>query len=292
MSQPAPEFQIIVTLLALVNQQQEQLVRLSEQIAKLEAENKELADRLKTNSRNSSKPPSTDGYAKPSAKVKGSSGKAADNEQKDDKPSPKSLRQKSGLKPGGQKGHKGTTLEQSSELERIQYHPVIDCEKCNRSLRSTELIKRIERQVFEPGRFGHFEVTAHIAEVKECSCGHVTHASLPEGVDSHVQYGPTTQALAVYLCQYQLVPYKRASQFFADIFGLEVSPGSICTFQKNAYDQLASTEQAIVDALKDAPVAGADETGMRVAGSLWWMHFCVLISGHCTILIPVKVNRP
>ena len=78
--------------------------------------------------------------------------------------------------------------------------------------------------------------------------------------------------LTVYLCQYQLVSYKRASQFFLDIFGLEVSPGSICTFQENAYDQLASTEQAIVDALKNAPIAGADETGMRVAGSLWWMH--------------------
>ena len=54
--------------------------------------------------------------------------------------------------------------------------------------------------------------------------------------------------------------------------GWKVSPGSICTFQKNAYDQLASTEQAIADALRAAPVAGADETGMRVAGSLWWMH--------------------
>ena len=61
MSQPAPEFQIIVTLLALVNEQQEEeMSRLSEKFAKLEAENKELSDRLKTNSRNSSKPPSTE----------------------------------------------------------------------------------------------------------------------------------------------------------------------------------------------------------------------------------------
>ena len=70
MSQPAPEFQIIVTLLALVNEQQEEMTRLSEKFAKLEAENKELADRLKTNSRNSSKPPSTDGYAKPPCQSK------------------------------------------------------------------------------------------------------------------------------------------------------------------------------------------------------------------------------
>lgn len=271
MSQPAPEFQTAVFLLAIVNEQQEQIACLGEQVAKLEAENKELADRLNTNSRNSSKPPSTDGYTKPSAKAN-TSGSTSENEPEDDKPNPKSLRQRSGRKPGGQKGHKGSTLQQAAEVEHTQYHPVIDCEKCHRSLRDTKPIKLVERQVFEPGRFSHFEVTAHTAEVKECGCGHVTHASFPEGVDSHVQYGPATQALAVYLCQYQLVPYKRASQFFMDIFGLEVSPGSICTFQKNAYDQLASTEQAIKDALKAVPIAGADETGMRVAGALWWMH--------------------
>ena len=174
--------------------------------------------------------------------------------------------------PGGQKGHKGTTLKQVAEPDRTHYHPLIDCEICQRSLRSIKVTDLIERQVFEPGRFGAFEVTTHVAEVKECSCGHTNKARFPEGVDSYVQYGPVTQALSVYLCQYQLVPYKRISQFFMDVFGLEVSPGSICTFQENAYEYLASTEQAIADALKTAPIAGADETGMRVDGSLWWMH--------------------
>ena len=272
MAQLAPEFQMIATLLAIVNEQQEQIYSLSEQVAKLEAENKELADRLNTNSRNSSKPPSTDGYAKPSAKPKDSSVSAPEDESKDDKPNPKSLRQKSGRKPGGQKGHKGSTLQRVAETDCTQYHPVIDCEKCHQSLRSANIIRLVERQVFEPGRFGHFEVTAHVAEVKECRCGYITQAPFPEGVGAYVQYGPVTQALAVYLCQYQLIPCKRASQFFMDIFGLEVSPGSICTFQSNAYDRLASTEKAITDALKVEPIAGADETGMRVAGALWWMH--------------------
>ncbi len=271
MSQLDPEFQIIVTLLAIVNDQQEQIGGLGDQVAKLETENKELADRLNINSRNSSKPPSTDGYAKPAAKQKDSSA-TVEGEPQDDKPNPKSLRQRSGRKPGGQKGHKGSTLQQVADTDRTQYHPVIDCEKCHQSLHSANIAKLVERQVFEPGRFGHFEVTAHVAEIKECRCGHMTQARFPEGVDAHVQYGPVTQALAVYLCQYQLIPCKRASQFFMDIFGLEVSPGSICTFQSNAYDRLASTEQAISDALKVEPIAGADETGMRVAGALWWMH--------------------
>ena len=120
--------------------------------------------------------------------------------------------------PGGQKGHKGTTLKQVAEPDRTHYHPLlppatttryyhplIDCEVCQRSLRSIKVTDLIERQVFEPGRFGAFEVTTHVAEVKECSCGHTNKARFPEGVDSYVQYGPVTQALSVYLCQYRWI---------------------------------------------------------------------------------------
>ena len=162
MTQPAPEFQIIVILLAAVNE-------LQEQVAKLQAENKELSGRLNTNSRNSSKPPSTDGYAKPSAKEKDSSDSPPESDLKDDKPNPKSLRQKSDQKPGGQKGHKGVTLKQVAEAEHTQYHPVTECENCRQPLHSAKIIKLIERQVFEPGHFGYFEVTSHVAEVKQCS---------------------------------------------------------------------------------------------------------------------------
>ena len=274
MTHITPDIQTRVVLLAIIGEQQEQAVEMQKQITKLEEENKELAGRLNTNSQNSSKPPSTDGYGKATSPKKDSKSADPSPEEDDqsDKPNPKSLRQPSGRMPGGQKGHKGTTLKQVAEPDRTHYHPLIDCEICQRSLRSIKVTDLIERQVFEPGRFGAFEVTTHVAEVKECSCGHTNKARFPEGVDSYVQYGPVTQALSVYLCQYQLVPYKRISQFFMDVFGLEVSPGSICTFQENAYEYLASTEQAIADALKTAPIAGADETGMRVDGSLWWMH--------------------
>ncbi len=135
------------------------------------------------------------------------------------------------VKPGGQKGRKGTTLQQTSEAEYTRYHPVKGCDKCLRSVRDKKPIKLIERQVFEPGRFGHFEVTTHVAEVKECGCGHVTYASFPEGVNSHVQYGPVTclnipgkklfhshvqygpvtQALAVYLLWIRDLVFKRTS---------------------------------------------------------------------------------
>ncbi len=269
MTQFTPETQAIILLLAAVGE-------LESKVLSLEDENKELADKLKMNSRNSSKPPSTDGYNKPSSSK--NSNADSENEEnpecdrEDYKPNPKSLRQKSNNRPGGQHGHKGSTLEQTEEPDHIRHHSVKNCVLCHQSLLSIKVTDVVERQVFDPGRFGRFEVTAHVAEVKECPCGHANQACFPKGVDSYVQYGPVTQALAVYLYQYQLMPYKRISQFFFDIFGLEVSPGSICTFQANAYDRLASTEAAIANALKKVPVAGADETGMRVKGSLWWLH--------------------
>ena len=253
---PALEFQIIANLLTVVNGLQTHVTGQGEAAAKPEEINKELPARLNTNSRNSSQPPSVDGYSGPSAKAHDSD-PTSEVSPKDDKPSPKSLRQKSSRKPGGQKCHKGTMLQQVTEADHTRCRPVIESERFYKPLRSVEPVRLIERQVFKLGRFGHFEVAAFVAEVKKCDCGHVTHASFIKGIDSHVQYGSVTKSLAVCLFLYQLMPSKCAYQFFMDILRLEVSLGSVCTFQENAYDQLAITEQAIADALKGEPVTVA-----------------------------------
>ena len=69
----------------------------------------ELEAQRATDSHNSSKPPSTDGYHKPA---------------------PKSSRKKTGRKPGGQKGHPGSTLGLSENPDRLIPHPVTTCLQC------------------------------------------------------------------------------------------------------------------------------------------------------------------
>lgn len=252
---PSPDTQTIALLLGAINHLQSQLVALEERC-------RDLKEKVSKNSSNSSKPPSSDGYQKPNANDK-------DNA---DSPNPKSLRESSGLKAGGQKKHKGHCLCATEKPDHTHYHKVNDCKLCGIALTDEKVIKYRERQVFEPGNPGSFTVTAHLAEVKVCPCGHRNQATFPEGVNSYVQYGSVTRAMSVYFCQYQMIPYGRAAELFADMFSLPISTGTICNFQKIAWEQLESTEEGIKAALLGSEVAGADETGMRVDGKLWWLH--------------------
>src|SRR6266567_391976 len=120
----------------------EQVALLSERISVLEAE------RAK-DSHNSHLPPSSDRFVR----------------------QPKSLRKKSGKKPGGQAGHAGSTLQQSSQPDEILIHSVATCEHCHADLRAEQVVRREKRQVVDipPPRL---LVTEHQAEEKWCpQCG-------------------------------------------------------------------------------------------------------------------------
>ena len=179
---------------------EQRLAVLEKQVAKL------LLQKAK-NSKNSSKPPSTDGFKKP-------------------KPNPKSRRQKTGRKSGGQTGHKGSTLKPSSTPDIIQNHCVTECECCKKSLADQPPDKIIKRQVFDIPRAPIFS-TEHRSEEKTCSCGHLNKAGFPEGVNAPVQYGELIQAVAVYLNVYQMIPYKRTCEILSDLLGCEMSEGTL-----------------------------------------------------------------
>ncbi len=172
--------------------------------AALRSECQALRDRVQTleeqiakNSRNSSKPPSTDGFRKPS---------------------PKSLRKKGQRKSGGQPGHTGHTLKKVENPDHIQVHHVDECECCRRSL-TDQLADSVEkRQVHDlPPR--RIIVTEHQAEIKMCDCGHLNKAAFPEGVNAPVQYGSGVKAAAVYLKNYQFLPFERTCELLSDLFG-------------------------------------------------------------------------
>ncbi|GCE28118.1 hypothetical protein KDA_36020 [Dictyobacter alpinus] len=187
---------------------------------------------------------------------------------------PKSLRQKSGKKAGGQPGHEGHALHQVETPDEMVTHRVESCAHCHQNLDACAARIAERRQVIDlPAK--RLWVTEHQAEEKLCpACLHLSRASFPANVLAAAQYGTGIQTLAAYLVAGQVVSYARASQLLQDLFGVQLSRASIARFVTRCHQHLAEWESILKAALVKAHVLRQDETGMRVGTSGWWVHVC------------------
>jgi len=225
-------------------------------IARLEAEVAELRGRLAANSRNSSRPPSSDGVAKPPVD-----------------PRKRSLRSSSGRRQGGQDGHEGARLEPVAVPDEQVEHPPERCEGCGGDLADGERLEGGEsRQVFDVPEGALLRVVEHVAVHRRCGCGHVSAGAFPDGVGAPTQYGPGIRALGVYLCVFQHLPYDRAAQALCDLAGAAISTGTLTSWVTAAAGGLCDFDERLRELLISAPVAHFDETGARIAGRLGWVH--------------------
>lgn len=235
------ESQAVVRAIALIYESKTQ---------KLEARVKELEDQISKNSKNSSKPPSTDTFFKP----------------------PKSLRKKTGRKQGGQKGHSGDTLKMTEHPDEVILHKVDFCECCHKKL-SHQKADRIERrQIYDIPPL-HIKVTEYQSEVKVCRCG-CANKAFPIGVDHPIAYGSHLKSMMVYLQTYQLLPYERTKELVGDLFNHTISKGTLYNSSKSAYNKLETFENRLKELLTSCQVAGFDETGFRVNSKRLWLHSC------------------
>lgn len=234
---------LVVELSARLEEANARLAEANARIAELEA-------RLGKNSSNSSKPPSSDGL---------------------DKPPPRSLRGRSGKRPGGQAGHRGQTLCRVAEPDRRERHEPACCRGCGAGLAGAAEAGLERRQVFDipPIRVG---VTEHQLVKRRCGCGTVTTADAPEGVDAPVQYGPNVAAIVVYLYVGQFLSKDRTATALAELFGTPISAGTVAAMTARAAAGLDAFTGQVRARLADAEVAHFDETGLRVAGRLHWVH--------------------
>lgn len=219
-------------------------------IAELSARVAELEARLGKNSQNSSKPPSTDAFTKPP---------------------PRSLRRKSGRKPGKQTGDPGARLEPKPDPDEIVVHQPVACGSCGSDLATAPVVGDQRRQVFDlpPIRLRAVE---HRAQQRRCDCGRVTTAPFPVQASAPACYGPRVAALGVYLLGRQHLPVDRAAEAMADCFGAPVSTGWLASLLPSAAEGLEGFTAVVRAQLQAAPVAHFDETGGRVAGKLRWVH--------------------
>jgi len=226
------------------------IIQLFSIVKELQKEVAELKEKLSKNSSNSSKPPSSDQFKKKN----------------------RSLRKKSGKKAGGQKGRKGCYLKMVEKPDAVEIHKVEKCSNCSQDIAGISATAYEKGQVFDIPK-PKFIVTEHQAEIKNCPhCGEKNKAALPEGVYAGAQYGNNIKAQAVYLNQYQLLPYARIQEYFQDIFGQDISTGVLFQANENCYYGLEYAETTISNQLITAPLLNTDETSLRVSGGLKWLH--------------------
>jgi transposase len=219
-------------------------------IEKLSLENLELRARLGMSSRNSSKPPSSDGY---------------------EKPAPKSRRVRSGKKPGKQPGDPGHHLAQRVDPDETKVHPPQNCEKCGKDLFDAEVSGVIRRQVFDLPPVALF-CTEHQAQRRRCSCGAETNGTFPADATAPACYGPALRAYVCYLVTRQHIPVARVAEQLRDTYGAPISTATIISMVKEGAAMLEEFLACVRDLLRDADVVHADETGLRVEAALAWVH--------------------
>ena len=210
---------------------------------------KPIFNYLTLNSKNSSKPPSTDHRS---------------NNKKDSDKTNDNTKAK-----GGQKGHVGSTLKQVSEPDVIEFIPVDTA-----SLPEGEYKEMgVEtRQVFEIKT--QIIVTEYRAQILQNEEGKRFVATFPKGVNARVQYGNSVKAHAVYLSQYQMLPYGRIEEYFTTQLGLPLSKGTIYNFNKQASENIKNSGalRFIIQQLLAEEAVHLDETGINISGKNHWLH--------------------
>jgi len=226
----------------LIQRLLEEIAILKKIVAEQSVRITELERCLGLNSKNSSKPPSSDGFKKPPTT---------------------SLRPKGKNPSGGQKGHEGHTLQQVTNPDKIIRHKLTTCPHCKNTL-NNEVIDVTKRQVFDIP-------PVKVEKICPC-CKKEVRAEFPIGVDVPAQYGPRIKAQTVYLAVQHFIPEDRLQTIFQDLYGAEIATATLVKFTKDLANKLDGFCQSILEKIKLAALKHMDETGFRIGGKTTWLH--------------------
>jgi len=247
------------------------LAELVAENARLVALNEALQDRVvqleseqSRNSRNSSKPPSTDAQQPRQTRAERRAAARA-----------------AGRRQGKQPGAPGANLARRVPDATV-VHPPVCCDGCGADLAGAEVVGEVRRQVLEIPEI-RVRATDHVAERRRCRCGHETVGVFPPEARAPVCWGPEVRALAVYLMDRQHLPLERTAELLGELLDAPVSTGWLCAVQLEAAGKLAPFITTVKDSLGRSPVLHADETSTRVGVTKRWVH--TLATNLLTLLV-------
>lgn len=239
-------------LLALVDTLNTSVENLTKQVETLNKQISELQEKLNKNSKNSSKPPSSDGLKKPA---------------------PKSLRKPSGKNQGGQNGHQGSCLSVIAKPDRVEKHMAASCAHClhREECRNHAIV--VERRTVLDANVV-IDVTEHqTVQVPHCVLdGSTVTGSFPDTVTATVQYGAHLQALVTALTTVGAVSINRTHEILGAVFNIPLSTGTISNMTHRLAERVMPAYEYIREAVRSVSLAHFDETGTRVDKKLCWVH--------------------
>ena len=198
----------------------------------------------------------------------------------------KTLRKQTGRKPGGQKGHEGSTLKMTQTPDTTADVSANYCTKCGASLEDCERILDYVTQVVSIPELKPIvkEIRHYITVCKQCGERVQSHAPRKRGSNA-VVYDATVKSLVVYLSVVMFLPYGRIENFFKELFGLEISQGSFVNWVNEAKKNAAPAIEKIKECIMKSAVVGFDESGLYCNKKLDWawiaqtVYFTLLFHG-------------
>lgn len=198
----------------------------------------------------------------------------------------KSLRKPTGRKPGGQKGHEGSTLKMVQTPDETEDIAANYCTGCGTSLEDCERIPDYVTQVVSIPDMKPVvkEIRYYITVCKRCGERIRSHAVRKRGSNA-VVYDATVKSLVVYLSVVMFLPYGRIENFFKEVFGLEISQGSFVNWVNEAKKNAAPAIEKIKECIMESAVVGYDESGLYCNKKLDWawiaqtVYFTLLFHG-------------
>ena len=216
------------------------------EIALLKEENTALREIINKNSGNSSKPPSSDGFKKIF-----------------------NSRVKSGKKPGGQVGHKGTQPKYYANPTKIINLKRKTCD-CGGKVSYTGA-------TYKRKQLADIEIKTNITEYREYTgvcecCGRSVMNRSP--LKDSINYGNKLKSFINMLSVEGCISINRIRQMLSELSGgvLNLSEGTVCKWNKDLSKLLAPSIQTIKEKLLCSPVLHKDETGIWVDRKLNWFH--------------------
>ena len=246
---------IIAEQKAMIDSLADSNAKLTATIEGLQETIKELQRQINQNSNNSSKPPSSDGYKKPS---------------------PKSQRTKSGRKQGGQKGHKGNNMSIPHEPDETVKHLPDQCKTCpslQECLKNDNVFRCAEKRYTVD-----VEVTTKVTEhqsleASQCPKGEsLNKGKFPEDIRAYVQYGDSVSVLVGLLSTYGAMSAMRIHTLIGSLLGVKLSTGTVTSMASKCAKKVGKILKRIKKLIENGHVVCFDETGLRVGGKLYWVH--------------------